>query len=194
MRSAATNPVGGAKLINMWLINIELISMGEDRRRDLRDMLDELDKYFEDFERDIEDTVRNAFFGADRLNNPFIAGFAFNLGPEGKPSVQIFGNNPVRRDGFRSPINEQFVDEKSGSLRIILEMPGVEKEDINVDATEESAVITAERGQKRYRADVSLKAQVDPESGRAEYKNGMLEISFSLKDKPNKGFRRVNVV
>ena len=157
-------------------------------------MLDELDKYFEDFERDIENTVRNAFFGSDRQNKPFIAGFRFNMGPEGKPSVQIFGNNPMRRDGFRSPINEQMVDEKNGVLRIIMEMPGVEKEDIKVDATGESATITAERGEKHYRADLSLKAPVKAESGKAEYKNGMLEISFSLKDKPNKDFRRVNVV
>lgn len=165
-----------------------------DKRRDLRDMLDELDRYFEDFEKDIENTVRNAFFGRDRENKPFIAGFTFNMGPEGKPSVQIFGNNPVRRDGFRSPINEQVVDEKNGLLRAILEMPGVEKEDINVDATEEGAVITAERGEKHYRAELSFKTPVKAESGKAEYKNGMLEISFSLRDKANKGSRRVNVV
>ncbi|MDG7029834.1 MAG: hypothetical protein JRN38_06260, partial [Nitrososphaerota archaeon] len=63
---------------------------GGDRRRDLRDMLDELDRYFEDFEKDIEDTVRNAFFGHDRQGSPFIAGFTFNMGPGGKPSFQIF--------------------------------------------------------------------------------------------------------
>ena len=68
------------------------------------------------------------------------------------------------------------------------------KEDIKVDATEETAVVTAEREAKRYRAELSLKAPVRPDSGRAEYKNGILEISFSLKDKTNKGFRRVNVV
>ena len=165
-----------------------------DRRRDLRDMLDELDRYFADFEKDIEATVRDAFFGNGRETRPFVAGFTFNMGPEGKPSVQIFGNNPVRRDGFRSPISEQLVDEKDGILRLILEMPGVEKADIKVDATEEAAVITAERGEKRYRAEVTFKQPVKPESGKAEYRNGLLEISFSLKDKPNKGFRRVNVV
>jgi HSP20 family protein len=165
-----------------------------DRRRDLRDMLNELEKYFDGFERDIENTLKNSLFGSDGQNKPFIAGFTFNMGPEGKPSVQIFGNNPVSGNGFRSPINEQVVDDKNGKLRAILEMPGVEKEDINVEAKEESAVVTAERGEKHYRAELALKAPVKPESGKAEYKNGMLEISFSLKDKPNKGSRRVNVV
>jgi len=168
--------------------------MSEDKRGNLRDMLDELDKYFEDFERDIEEAVKNSIFGSNQSSKPFVAGFSFNVGPEGKPSLQIFGDNPVHRDGFRAPISEQVVDSKNGVLRLLLEMPGVEKEDIKVDATEETAVITADREDRKYRAELTLKAAVRPDSGKAEYKNGMLEISFSLKDKTNNPFRRVNVV
>ncbi len=157
-------------------------------------MLDEIDRYFEGFEKDITEAVKNGIFGADSAGKPFIAGFSFNMDPEGKPSVQVFGNNPVHRDGSRSPINEQVVDEKNGGLRLLLEMPGVEKDDIAVDATEENALITAEREDRKYRAEIGLRMPVKPESGKAEYKNGILEISFSLKDKANKGFRRVNVV
>jgi len=168
--------------------------MSEDRRKDLRDVLDEIDAYFDNFEKEIEDAVKNSIFSSERTGKPFIAGFSFNLGPEGKPSLQTFGTNPITGDGFRSPINEQVVDEKSGVLRLLLEMPGVEKEDIQVDATEDRAVITAETSNKKYRAELGLRAPVRPDSGKAEYKNGMLEISFSLKDKANKGYKRVNVV
>jgi HSP20 family protein len=168
--------------------------MSEDRRKDLRDMLDELEHYFEGFQKEIEDTVKNNIISGDRRSWPFVAGFSFDMGPEGKPSVQVFGNNPIVGGGYRSPINEQVIDEKSGTLRILLEMPGVEKQDINVESTEESAVIKAENGERKYRAELHLKALVRPDSGKAEYKNGMLEISFSLKDKANKGFKRVNVV
>ncbi len=168
--------------------------MSEDRRKELRDMLDEIDRYFEGFEKEITEAVKNGIFGTDSAGKPFIAGFSFNMGPEGKPSVQVFGNNPVNRDGFRSPINEQVVDEKNGTLRLLLEMPGVEKNDITVDATEDNAVITAEQEDRKYRAEIGLRLPVRPESGKAEYKNGILEISFSLKDKANKGSRRVNVV
>jgi len=167
--------------------------MSEDRRKELRDMLDELEHYFNDFQKEIEDAVKSNIFGGDQPSWPFVAGFSFNMGPEGKPSLQVFGNNPIRGNGFRSPINEQVVDQNNGALHVLLEMPGVEKDDISVEATEESAVITAENGEKKYRAELHLDAQVRPESGKAEYKNGMLEISFSLKDKANKGFRRVNV-
>jgi len=158
----------------------------------MRDLMDDLDDYFEDLEREIQEVVKKSIDSA-KLGRPFVAGFTLNVGPEGKPSIQIFGDSPVRHDGFRSPINEQVVDVKGGVLRIILEMPGVEKQDIKVDATEDTAVVTAERGEKRYRAELNLKASVKPDSGKAEYKNGMLEISFSLKDKANKGFKRVNV-
>jgi HSP20 family protein len=168
--------------------------MSEDKRKNLRDLLDEFDDYFRDFEREITESVKNGIFNPDPHGRPFIAGFSFNLGPEGKPTLQVFGDNPVHKDGFRSPINEQVVDDKNGLLRIIIEMPGVEKEDIKVEATEDSAIVTAEKDEKRYKADISLKVPVRADSGKAEYKNGMLEISFSLKDKANKGFRRVNVV
>jgi len=167
--------------------------MSEDRRRDLRDMLDELEHYFEGFEKEIEDVVKSNILRGDRNSWPFVAGFSFNMGPEGRPSVQVFGNNPIEGGGYRSPINEQMVDEKSGTLRVLLEMPGVEKQDINVESTEDSAVIKAENGERKYKAELHLKAPVRPESGKAEYKNGILEISFSLKDKANKGFKRVNV-
>jgi len=166
--------------------------VGEDKRKTMRDLMDDLDDYFEDLEREIQEVVKKSIDSA-KLGRPFVAGFTLNVGPEGKPSIQIFGDSPVRHDGFRSPINEQVVDVKGGVLRIILEMPGVEKQDIKVDATEDTAVVTAERGEKRYRAELNLKASVKPDSGKAEYKNGMLEISFSLKDKANKGFKRVNV-
>ena len=168
--------------------------MSDDRRKNLRDMLDELDKYFEDFEKDIQEAVRNSVSAAQSPTKPFMAGFSFRLGPEGKPSIQIFGDSPMHADGYRSPMSEQILDEKNKLLRVVFDMPGVEKSDVKVDATEESAVVVAERGNRKYRAEVALKVEVLPDSGRAEYKNGVLEISFSLKDKANKGFRRVDIV
>ena len=168
--------------------------MSEDRRKNLRDMLDELDKYFEEFEKDVQDVVKDSISTVRSQTEPYVAGFSFRLGPEGRPSVQFFGDSPLHHDGFRSPMSEQILDEKKGLLRLVLDMPGVEKSDIKVEATENNAVVTAERDSRKYRGDIGLEAQVQPESGKAEYKNGLLEISFSLRDKTNKGYRRVNIV
>ncbi|QQG48965.1 MAG: Hsp20/alpha crystallin family protein [archaeon] len=166
--------------------------MGEDRRRNLRDVLDELDKYFEDFEKEMEEVVRNSVGIAKGHTGPFVAGFSFKLGPEGRPSVQFFGD--TKSDGYRSPLAEQILDQEKGLLRLVLDMPGVEKEDISLDATEEKAMVTAEREGRKYKAEITLKARVMAESGKAEYKNGVLEILFSLKDKDNKGYKRLDIV
>jgi len=168
--------------------------MSEDRRRDLRDMLDELDKYIEEFEKDIQGLVRNSVSAAHLKTEPYVAGFSFRLGPKGRPDVQFFGDSPLNHDGFRSPMSEQILDEKKEELRLVLDMPGVEKEDIHIEATDDTAVVTAERESRKYKTEIRLKAQVLPDSGKAEYKNGVLEISFSLRDKTNKGYKRVNIV
>ena len=168
--------------------------MSEDMRKNLKDMLDELDRYFEDFENDIQDAVRERLAGTKIFSKPFVAGFQMRMGPEGKPTVQFFGDNPQQGDGARSPLTEQIVDQKGGTLKLVMDMPGVEKGDIEISATEDSTGVKAEKGPRKYGAQVALKAKVDPDTGKAEFKNGVLEISFSLRDKANKAYRRVNVV
>lgn len=168
--------------------------MSEDRRRSLRDLLDELDRYFEEFEKEVQDFVKEGISNTRILSRPFVAGFQMRMGPEGRPNVQFFGDHAFRGDGFRVPMIEQAVDQKNGVMRLVLDMPGVEKKDIEISATDGAALVKAEGESRKYRAEVQLKAQVEPDSGKAEFRNGVLEISFSLKDKANKGFRRVNVV
>ena len=168
--------------------------MNEDKRRNLKDMLDELDKYFEEFEKDIQNFARNSISATRVAAEPYIAGFSFRVGPEGRPHVQFFGDSPLRHNGFRIPMNEQLLEEKNNTLRVVLDMPGVDKGDILVDATDDRLIVTAERESRKYKAEIDLKAKVQPDSGMAEYKNGVLEISFSLRDKANKGYKRVNIV
>jgi HSP20 family protein len=168
--------------------------MSEDVRKNLRDMLDELDRYFEDFENDIQDAMRQKFGGAKLFSKPFVAGFQMRVDPEGKPSIQFFGNNPQQGDGARSPMSDQILDEKAGRLRLVMDLPGVEKGDIQITAAEESVGVKAERDQRKYATEVALRAKVDPDTGKAEFRNGVLDISFSLRDKANKAYRRLNVV
>lgn len=165
----------------------------EDKRKNLRDMLDELDRYFEELEKDLQNSMRRALGEGRLMTGPVVGGFAMKMGPDG-PSIQFFGDNLHQSDGFRAPLTEQVVDDKTGSLRIVVDLPGVDKENISVSATERSVVVKAEQATRRYRSELDLKAEVDPDTGKAEYKNGVLEILFSLRDKSNKGARRVRVV
>jgi HSP20 family protein len=168
--------------------------MGDDRRKNLRDVLDELDRFFEEFEKDITETVRQGIDDAKRFSKPYVAGFSMKVGPEGKPTLELFGDKPEQDGGFRSPMTEQILDGKNKTLVVVLEMPGVDKRDIEISSTDDSLLVKAEHESRKYKCEVALKADVEPDSGKAEYRNGILEITFSVRDKDNKGFRRVSVV
>jgi HSP20 family protein len=169
--------------------------MDGERRRYLRDILDELDRYLEEFEKSIEETVRGSLDAGQRIfNKPVVAGFAMGVGPEGKPTVQFFGDKFTGPDGYRTPIYEQVLDSKEGELRLLAELPGVEKNDIDISALEDKVIIKVSSPNRKYKADIPLKEKIDPDSSRATYKNGLLEVIFKLREKTNKGYRRVRVV
>lgn len=169
--------------------------MSEDKRRNLRDILDEFDHYFDEFEKNVEDTIRASInTGQKAFSKPVVAGMAMGVGPEGKPTIHFFGDKLVGPDGFRAPIYEQVVDEKEGNLRLLVEVPGVEKEDVQISALEDKVSLTATKGERKYRAEVTVERDIDPESGSASLKNGLLEIIFKIRDNANKGYKRVNVV
>lgn len=167
----------------------------EDRRKYLRDMLDELDRYLDELEREIQDAIRSSLDSSKKLfSKPFVAGITMRFGPEGRPLIEFFGDKASEEHGYRTPIYEQVIDDKDGRLRLIIELPGVEKGDIEISADEDEVRVKAERGNRKYMSTIELKREVNPETGVAEYKNGILEVSFLLKDKTNKGYRRVSVV
>jgi HSP20 family protein len=169
--------------------------MSEERRRNLRDMLDELDHYFEEFERSVEEAVKSSVnTGQKAFSKPVVAGMAMGFGPEGKPRIQFFGDNLIGPDGFRAPVYEQVTDEKEGTLRLLFELPGVEKEDVVISALDDKVTLEAVRGDRKYRVEVPLQGEIDPDSGTASYKNGLLEVVLKLRDKTNKGYRRVRIV
>ena len=169
--------------------------MSDDKRKTLRDLLDELDRSFDEMEREIEEAVRHGFEGGRKVfSRPFVAGISMGMGPEGKPTIQLFGNDPLSGEGFRSPIREQVIDDNAKTLRVIVEIPGVEKNVIEIAASEDRVSIKAEKDARKYRSEFPLKREVDPESAKAEYKNGILDLFFLIKDKTNKGYRRVSVV
>ena len=87
--------------------------------------------------------------------------------------------------GVRSPYCD--VQETDKEVIVTAELPGVSKEDIKINATENSVEISAERNDRKYRRVVALDAEVDPSTAKAKYNNGVLEIKFKLKSKPRKG-------
>ena len=116
-------------------------------------------------------------------SGPLFYGYTMTVGPDGKPSVQEYGN--VKPDcshisDAREAIVDTIVDEKEKVVKLIAEMPGVEKTDVKILFDKNVVNITAEHDEKKYHCTVPLQHKVDENSGKATYKNGILQLVFKL--------------
>ncbi|HNR58937.1 MAG TPA: Hsp20/alpha crystallin family protein, partial [Methanothrix sp.] len=105
------------------------------------------------------------------------------------PTFREFGNIRPSRGGIEpSSGREPLVDvmEDGDLYKIFAELPGVEKENIKLDSTERSVRIET-TGEKKFAKTIALDAEVDPDSARASYKNGVLSVELEKKLKAEKG-------
>ena len=125
------------------------------------------------------------------ISGPVFYGYTMTTDPEGQPVVQEYGNvqpDKLPTENKREPLIDTLVDEKEKTLKIVAEMPGVEKKDVSVVVGDDKVIhIDAERGEKNYHVKVPIKHKVDAESPTATYKNGILELVFKLEDEKSKG-------
>jgi HSP20 family protein len=66
-------------------------------------------------------------------------------------------------------------------------LPGAGKDDLRITANETSVAIESISGERRYQKHIELPEPVDPASGKSIFKNGILEISFKLKNSKEHG-------
>src|SRR5919106_3061232 len=130
-----------------------------------------------------------------REYGPFVYGYSMTVGPDGRPKVREFGNvkSPFRegRGGFRtrpliSSEREPLVDvsKTDKEIKIVVEMPGVNKEDIKINAYDSTLeVATQEGASKKYHETIELPEEADLATAKSRYNNGILEITFNKKDK-----------
>ena len=129
-----------------------------------------------------------------REMGPIVYGYSVKIGPDGKPVVRKFGNIdafPNLLGGGLSVKEERepLVDVINGEneLRIVAEVPGVNKEDLRLSADENSLTIESITGQPRYHKKIELPEAIDPKTAKSTYKNGILEVSFKRKSKIDSG-------
>ena len=114
---------------------------------------------------------------------PFYYGYTMTIGPDGKPVVKEYGNvkpGLLPTSDTREPFVDTLVDEKEKTLKLVAEMPGVEKNDVKVIVNDKTVSIDAEHGEKKYHVKVPVPHKVDKDSAKASYKNGVLELKFNL--------------
>ncbi|MDE1766032.1 MAG: Hsp20/alpha crystallin family protein [Thaumarchaeota archaeon] len=127
---------------------------------------------------------------------PYYYGYSVTIGPDGKPVVKEYGN--VRQSlpptaETREPFVDVIADDKDKVLKVVAEMPGVDKNDIKIEVVGHTILLDAEHGERKYHAKVPIKQKVDENSVKATYANGILEVQFKLKEEERPKGKKVEV-
>jgi len=152
---------------------------------EFEDIIEEMERLMRAIEEDMFHRIAEAQPG-----QPIVYGFRLTVGPDGVPRIEEFGNVKVTRSGkpvVREEI-EPLVDvmEVDDEVWVIAELPGVPKEKIKVKVNPEKVIIRAE-GDRKYYKEVELPAKVDPDTAKASYRNGVLEIRIKKKKGESEG-------
>jgi len=144
-----------------------------------------MDQFF----RDLDEFMRREFEGAFKtpkiekgemkVYGPYVYGFSYTMGPDGKPIIREFGNvKPTRLGPRLREEREPLVDVMSEKDEVVVtaELPGVEKTDIKLDVAEETLTISVDTKKHKYHKELELPSKVDSKSAKASYKNGVLEV------------------
>ena len=130
---------------------------------------------------------------------PIVYGYSMTIGPDGKPHISQFGNvknlaggsnkQEINITGMasgpaltaeREPLVDLNTTEKE--IKVIVEMPGIKKEDIKINATEGMVEIATTSSQRKYHKTVEIPLEADIDSARSNYTNGILEVVFNKKE------------
>jgi HSP20 family protein len=169
------------------------------------DMLREFDEMRKDMSRTLSEQFKNIQSmvpkdlvkeydtpegGKVREVGPIVYGYSMTIGPDGKPNIREFGNvkAPYSGRGFYqqpsiSSEREPLVDISSTDkeVKVVVEMPGIKKENIKINAYENTVEITSDDPQRKYHKVVDLPIEADTETAKSTYNNGILEVVFSKK-------------
>ena len=169
---------------------------------DVYSMMKEMEKLMQEAVKNMDQNVPKNLIRERKLDDgsvvremgPIVYGYSFKIGEDGKPIVRKFGNlntYPSSLTGRfsvsdqREPVVDIIKD--VDKLKIIAELPGVTKGDLRITANETSLTIESLSGERRYNKKIDLPNEIEPSSGKSSYKNGILEVTFKLKDSKDHG-------
>jgi HSP20 family protein len=169
-----------------------LIGEFEEMRREMERMFEETIQNVDRVPKDLVREYQTPSGGKVRQVGPLVYGYSVTVGPDGKPIVREFGNvKPMlgtagggpQLTSEREPLADVVTTDKE--VKVVVEMPGISKEDIKVNAFENKVEIsTSEKAERKYHKTVELPPEADIDSVKSNYRNGILEITFNKKASP----------
>lgn len=163
-------------------------------------IFEEMDREFftaEDMLSRLFRTVRES--GPSVESFPYYYGYQITVGPDGKPHIREFGNarpaskGLIQQSTVREPLVDTNFDEKENTLIITAEMPGISKQDVKVAVEEGLVTIHAEKGDKKYHSELPVESELDADTAKATYTNGILELKIKLKKPPKAKAKEIKV-
>lgn len=145
----------------------------------------DVDREFERMRRMMDDVFRQ-FAEAPpsrKPGQPFVYGFSMRIGPDGKPRFQEFGNTrklPVPTTGPEGVAREPLADviEHAQSVSVTAEVPGVQKEDVQLNVAPERVVLKVDTAARKYYKEIALPCRVVPKTANATFNNGVLDLTI----------------
>ena len=158
---------------------------------DFRDIFDDVDKMYQRFTKkmfkemeDIEEAIKSVKLGGEwdikPIEEPDVKGFVargrFELGNEARPKALTLPKEMPEE--AREPLTDVFEDKES--IKLYIELPGVERADIQLNVSQGRAEIKAKNF---YKAIDLPSADIEVDKVVANYKNGVLEVTVPKKKK-----------
>ncbi len=169
---------------------------------ELDKMIEEIEKEMAKSFRDMENVMPRNMVRIRRLPDgsvrreygPFVYGYSMKIGPDGKPVIREFGNIKPGAGVEGQPLNlreqrEPLIDviEEEGEIKVLAELPGVDKKDINLFLTEGTLTISVDTAGRKYFKELDLPVDVDETSARSTFSNGVLETTLTKSQPKGKG-------
>jgi HSP20 family protein len=154
------------------------------------------DRFFEQIDKefsDAEDMLNRMFKTVTESGDhglgqpPYFYGYQITVGTDGKPHIREFGNvrpsqkGLIEQNAVREPLVDTSINEKENTMIITAEMPGITKEDVKVTMEEGLVKIHAEKGNKKYHTELPVDKELDEDTTKASYINGVLELRIQFK-------------
>src|SRR5829696_4546152 len=151
------------------------------------DWLRDMPRQFEQMRREMERMFQEQFTDIDETKVP--KDLVREFGNIRSPTSVGFANRPLI-SGETEPLADVTTTDKD--IKVVVEMPGIEKKDIKINARDGAVeVFTVETAQRKYRKIIEVPSEADIETARSTYKNGILEIVFNKKAKPHS--KQINI-
>ena len=189
--------LGKGRERGLGLFNRDGFSDFDDIHKEMNRMFDVFNDISNNAPKELVREYETKEGGKVREVGPIVYGYSMTIGSDGKPRVREFGNikslneRSVKKIGTqpdnlsqisaeREPLVDVNMTDKE--VKVVLEMPGIRKEDIKIKAYDSRVEVTTSKdAQRKYHKTIDLPEQADIETARSVYNNGVLEITFDQK-------------